>query len=80
MMHFLRAWLRKCDFKDGNHQREDKKIKLSILHSFFQRILIKVHICRVANGDLTWENLSYPQSHTQWYIVRKGHKLLIFKL
>ncbi len=29
-----------------------------------------VHICRVANGDLTWENLTYPKSHTQWYIVR----------
>ena len=22
MMHFLRAWLRKCDFKDRNHLRD----------------------------------------------------------
>ncbi len=36
-----------------------------------------VHICRVANGDLTWETLSYPKSYTQWYIVRIGH---IFQL
>ena len=32
-----------------------------------------VHICRVANGDITWENLSYPKSHLQWYIVGIGH-------
>ena len=32
-----------------------------------------VHICRVAYGDLTWENSSYPKSHTQWYNVGIGH-------
>ncbi len=32
-----------------------------------------VHICKLAYGDLTWENYSYPKSHIQWYIVRIGH-------
>ncbi len=40
----------------------DKKIQslFQSINSFYKG---GVHICRVANGDLTWENLSYPKSH-----------------
>ncbi len=36
-----------------------------------------VHICKLANGDLTWENLSVSKYHAHWHIIRIGS---IYKL
>ena len=32
-----------------------------------------VHICKLAYGDLTWENLSNPESYALWYTLIIGH-------
>ncbi len=32
-----------------------------------------VHICKLAYGDLTWENSSNPESLALWYIMIMGH-------
>ncbi len=32
-----------------------------------------VHICKLAYGDLTWENSSNPESYALWYTMTIGH-------
>ncbi len=48
MMHFLRAWLRKCDFRDGNHQK--RKDNLCLSDNFMVLLnckgeIDKLHVC-----------------------------------
>ncbi len=31
-----------------------------------------VHICKLAYGDLTWENSSDPESYAPWYTMIMG--------
>ncbi len=40
-MHFLRAWLKKCDFKDGNHH--NRTIKYFKLQHYIPLLLFMIY-------------------------------------
>ncbi len=51
------------------------KVMMQILKNTFRTETHEggVHICKLAYGDLTWENLSSPKTYALWYTMITGH-------
>ncbi len=64
-----------CDGKLGDCSDDSDEMDCLNWNCSDNRLVIEggVHICKLAYGDLTWENSSDQESYAPWFTMIMGH-------